>query len=127
MSSLRVVSGDAYKEVGADDRRLIATVAADGVAVDLTGIPLTFMVKRRIDDADADALITKTTAGGITAADQSAPPPGGTRGVAYIALDEADTGALDGRYYWELAADDPVGAVTLAAGGFYVEADLIQA
>lgn len=133
MSNLYVVSGDAYL----DERRLVVTVTepvldADGneisrTPVDLSATDLTFMVKRRRSDADADALITKTTVSGIEIA---TPQTGATKGVAYIELDEADTddlGHIVGGYPWELEGEDSVGKVTLASGRFYVTADLVMA
>lgn len=122
MSTLNIVSGDAYGIDGANDRRLVVTVADDGARVDLTGVGLTFMVKRRRSDADADAVITKTVGSGITLA---SPQTGDTKGKAYITLLEADTADLDGRYRWELESDDAVGKLTLASGFFRVASDLI--
>lgn len=44
----------------------------------MTGGSIVFMVKRRVGDADADALITKTTAAGIVWVDQGAASPTAT-------------------------------------------------
>lgn len=119
MSNLFVTSGDAYLNV----RRLTVSVTdEDGVPIDLSATDLTFMVKRHRYDDDADALIDKTTSDGIEVA---TPQTGDTKGKAYIELDEVDTDALDGRYYWELEAIDAVGRVTLGSGKFYVNADLV--
>ena len=116
MSNLTVVSGDAYTGV----RRLVVTVTdTAGAAVDLTGATLTFMAKRRRSDDDDAAVISKTP-------ELASPQTGATKGVAYIALAEADTATLSGRYLWELSADDAVGVVTLASGNLYVTADLIE-
>jgi hypothetical protein len=116
MSILRVTSGDAYTGV----RRLVITVTDDaGATVDLTGTDLRFVVKRRRSDANDDALIDEVPT-------LASPQSGATKGVAYIALAEADTADLAGRYYWELEADDSVGIITLASGRFYVTADLIE-
>lgn len=117
--NIRVTSGDAYKLAGSDDRRLLVTVTKSGAAVDLTDTVPTFMVKRRPSDDDSAAVITKTPT-------VASPQSGATEGVAYITLNEADTADLSGRFYWELAAEDAVGTITLAAGGFYVTADLIE-
>jgi hypothetical protein len=121
-TNIYVTSGDQYGINGSDDRRITLTVTKAGVAVDLTGATLKFLVKRRRLDADADALITKTTSSGITLA---SPQSGATKGVAYLTLDEANTDDLSGRYLWELEGDDAVGKVTLAAGVFNVKADLV--
>lgn len=117
MSSLYVTSGDAY----ANERRLVVTVAETEES-DLTGVTLTFMVKDRRSDDDADALIVKTTEDGIEIA---SPQTGDTAGVAYIEIAEADTAELAGRYYWELEATDSIGALTLARGSMYIGADLV--
>lgn len=117
-SSIHVTSGDAYGASGSDDRRLlIAVVDPAGVAVDLTGVDLTFVVKR-----GSTTLISKVTPSQIALATQT----GATTGKAYITLAEGDTEDMSGRYLWELEADDAVGKITLAAGNFYVNADLIE-
>lgn len=114
MSNLYVTSGDAYTGV----RRLVITVVdPDGAAVDLTGTTLRFMVKRR--RSDADALIDEVPT-------LASPQSGATEGVAYIALAEDDTDDMAGKYLWELEADDAIGKITLASGGFYVARDLIE-
>ncbi len=114
--NLYIVSGDDY--LGA--RRLVVTVTDDEeAAVDLTGTDLAFMVKRRRTDDDDAAVITKTPA-------LASPQTGDTEGVAYIELAATDTDDLSGRYLWELQADDSVGVITLASGGFYVTTDLIE-
>lgn len=116
MSNLHVTSGDAYTGV----RRLVITVTDEaGAAVDLTGTVLTFMVKRRRSDADDDALLEVTPS-------LASPQSGATKGIAYIAIAEGDTDDMSGKYLWELSADDSVGIITLASGGFYVTADLIE-
>lgn len=116
---IHVTSGDAY----VDDRRLTITVTdADDATVDLSATDLTFMVKRRRSDADADALITKVTPAEIEIA---SPQTGATKGVAYLSLEESDTADLNGRFLWELEGEDSAGKVTLADGGFYVKRDLI--
>jgi hypothetical protein len=124
VSNLYVISGDAYGESGSEDRRLLIAVTNAGVAVDLTGVTLTWLVKRRRSDDDADALITKTTTDGIELA---SPQSGATKGKAYITLEEGDTDDLEGRFLWELEADDAVGKLTLASGRFYVTPDLVTA
>lgn len=118
-TGIHVTSGDAYGLSGSDDRRLlIVVVDPAGAAVDLTGVDLTFLVRRRSTTA-----FTKVTPTQILIAN---PQTGATKGKAYITLAEADTDDLDGRYRWELEADDAVGKITLAAGKFYVTADLIE-
>lgn len=118
---LTIRRGDAY--TGA--RRLVVTVVDEaGATVDLTGTTQRFMVKRRRIDADALAVISKSTTSGITLA---SPQSGATKGKSYIAIAAADTSALDaGRYWYELEATDSVGIITLAAGEFQITADLIR-
>ena len=118
MSELAIVRGDSYE----GDRALQVTcVEADGTTeLDLTGIDLAFMVKRRRGDADDDALITATIGSGITVADP-------TDGTAVIELDDVDTDDLPvGLFHWELQATDADGPITLASGRFRVTADLIR-
>lgn len=120
MASIYVTSGDAYLAA----RRLVVTVTDDdGATVDISTTALTFMVKRKRTDDDSAALITKVTP---TEIEVATPQTGATKGKAYIELEEADTDDLDGKYLWELEADDAIGKVTLAAGGFYVTADLVE-
>jgi cyanophycinase-like exopeptidase len=51
---------------------LSIAVTREGTAVDLTGAALRFVAKRRLKDADVDALITKTIGTGITVTDAAA-------------------------------------------------------
>lgn len=119
MSNIRVVSGDAYLQ----DRRITLTATdIDGAAIDLTGTDLTFWVQRR--RGDSTRLIEKTTLDGIEIA---SPQTGDTKGVCYLELDELDTEDLEGRYLWELEADDAIGKLTLGGGKFYVDPDLVTA
>jgi len=119
--TLSLRRGDAY----VDTRRLVITaVDAAGVAIDLTGTAIRFMVKAALNDADADAILSKVTGSGITLAD---PQSGATLGKAYIAIAAADTTSLRaGRYWYELEATDSIGVITLAAGTFMLVADLIR-
>lgn len=121
-ADLTIRRGDAY----AGGRRLVITArSAAGTLRDLTGITLKFMVKRHRNDADAGALISKATGGqGITAA---SPQSGGTLGLAYVAINAADTAnGPVGRFYAELASTDSDGAWTLWSGSIDIVADLIQ-
>jgi hypothetical protein len=94
----------------------IAIVDADDVAVDLTGITITFTAKRRPTDADVDALIAKSTASGIAVdADPSL-------GTATITLDPEDTEDLTERQigrslYWDVQIDDLAGDVRTPLSG----------
>lgn len=121
MTVLVLRQGDAYSGV----RRLVVTaVDSAGAALDLTGLTLDFAVfqSRR----DSDAILEKSTAapGGITLA---TPQSGATKGVAYIAIDEADTEDLDTGDFmvYELQSTDSEGPVTLDAGRFVLLPQLI--
>lgn len=117
---LQITRGDEYT----GSRSLVVTVTdAAGAAVDLTGTSARFMAKRNRADADADAVISKSTGSGITLA---SPQTGATKGVAYIAIAAGDTDELEARpYYCELEATDSVGVITLATGALVIEPDLI--
>ncbi len=117
MINIYIRSGDDYL----DGRRLVVTATDNGAAIDLTGVDLTFEVKRT---TRGDAIITKTVGAGIEIA---VPQVATTMGVAYIELEAADTEDLAGRFLWELQAQDAVGIVTLGSGSLYVKTDLIHA
>lgn len=69
--------------------RTITILDGNEEALDLTGVTIVFTARRRIGDA---ALITKSTADGITIA---SPQSGATKGKATIAFVAADTSALE--------------------------------
>lgn len=73
-----------------------------GVAVPITGWSLSWMLKKRSTDADASAIITKTTAaGGITITD-------GPNGICQVNVAAADTDGTvkPGSYVHELKRID---------------------
>ena len=55
---------------GGEDHEFVfdVTNVPETVAIDITGWALSFMVKRRVSDADSAALVTKTTSSGIAIA-----------------------------------------------------------
>lgn len=116
---LELIRGDDY--TGA--RSLAITVVDEaGAPVDLTGTTSRFMVKHRRYDLDDEAVISKANGAGITyAADQATTG----KGRALIALSAADT-AEEVAGWYELEATDSAGVITLAAGRFYINADLIR-
>ena len=72
----------------------------DAVVVNISSSTIKFMVKKNITDLDADAVITKTSAGGteITIDD-------GPRGICTVYLTPVDTRSLtSGDYYWDVYA-----------------------
>src|SRR3990172_7530268 len=101
----------------------IAVVDADGVAVDLTGITITFTVKRRPTDTDAQAIISLSTAAGIVTDYDP------TLGTATITLDPEDTESLSDHIiarslYWDVQIDDMAGDVrTPLSGRLAISAD----
>jgi hypothetical protein len=98
------------------------TVERNGAAVDITGITARFMVKRSIDDANADALASLTVGNGITL---TAPLTGDLRvtlPAATSALFPVTTLA------WDLEITDGTGHVsTVAMGPLLVVADVSRA
>jgi cyanophycinase-like exopeptidase len=91
---------------------LSIAVTREGTAVDLTGAALRFVAKRRLKDADVDALITKTIGAGITVTDAAA-------GAAVIMIDPADTdGFLKGMtLQCEVQMVESDGTITTVAQG----------
>lgn len=91
----------------------VALTDAAGAPLDLTSVDITFTAKRRLSDADADALIQKTTASGITV---DADP---TTGLATLVIDAADTvGLASGpALFWDLQIDDGAGDVRTPLSG----------
>jgi len=72
--------------------RLTATVKDTGALQDLTGIPLTFAIRRKAGDTP---LVTLTVGSGITLLTQS----GGTLGQADFFISGSATNALDAGVY----------------------------
>jgi len=69
----------------------ITVLDDDGDPQDLTSRTLNFKAKRKLSDADADAIISKATGAGIT---HASPQSGATLGQATIAILAANTTAL---------------------------------
>lgn len=70
-----------------DTIRLALVVTRSSGPVNLTGAALTFTAKRKINDADIDAIAQKTIGAGITVTDA-------VNGEAVITLPPADTDAF---------------------------------
>jgi hypothetical protein len=66
----------------------VSLTDADGVALDLTGLTITFTAKRRYSDLDDDAVLQKTSGAGIEVLDAEA-------GTATITIDPEDTADLE--------------------------------
>lgn len=88
-------------------------------ATNITGWALSWMLKRRQTDLDADALLTKTTAGGIAISGVFNSVPATNTQVATVTLAAADTKALPaGDWYFELKRTDAGFETVLAYGSF---------
>lgn len=80
---------------------------------DITGLDLWFTAKHRLSDADAQAVIRKSTdEGSITI-------PVGTDGIALVALQPSDTEVLTRttRLYWDVQTVDDQGIIYTPTGG----------
>jgi hypothetical protein len=107
-----------------DDASFNIAVQKDGAPVDLSGATLRFTAKRGRLEPDADAVLSKSTAGGggITITDA----PGG---IARVDVLPADTDALARavRLVWDLQAVDAASKVrTLATGRLVIHADVTR-
>ena len=71
--------------------RTITVLDGTGAAVDLTAVTLKFTAKRRASDAQAAAVIAKSTGAGIVNQTQS----GATLGKATLTILSADTASLE--------------------------------
>jgi hypothetical protein len=77
-----------------NDVDIIVTVTdADGTAVNITGVTMTYVLGTEV--GAAAATVTKTVGGGITLTTPAS-------GIATINLDPDDTTSLEGTYYHEL-------------------------
>ncbi len=100
--------------IGSDKSLTIPIYQSDGkTRQDITGWALSWMLKASIHDADASAVITKTTVNGITL---SSP----TTGVCVVTLSAADTLSLDpATYVHELKRTTP-GSEDVVTDGTFV-------
>jgi len=107
-----------YVKFRGDDVTLnLAFKDADGVAINITGYTVFLTLKRNKYDADAAAAISKT----ITA--HSDP----TAGLTVISLTAAETAALNGTYYYDLAYRTGAGVIkTIDSGVFTFKEDTTQ-
>jgi hypothetical protein len=94
---------------------------ADGVVMNLTGTALRFTVKRKVSDADADAIFQKSTsASTITLTDA-------VHGEARIVIPPAATSGLAAvthKLVYDLQLTSGTTVHTLDSGNFIVEADV---
>lgn len=97
-----------------DSRTLSITVLdSDGSAADLTGASIWWTAKRDINDADADAIISKTVGSGITVTNAA----GGLATVTIAPDDWTDAEDSDKHYVWDLQVKSDTGTVTTVASG----------
>lgn len=89
-------------------------VDADGVAVNITGATISWKCAA---DADSAAIVTKTTASGITITN-------GAAGIFKVALAPADTTSISGVYYHEAQMTLSGAVTTVAVGKLTIEKTL---
>jgi hypothetical protein len=102
-------------------RQLIGRIFTDDQTecLDIDGWTLSFMVKRHLGDADAQALITKTTGDGIEITGLFNANPDTNQQRAVVTLSKSDTVNLfPGIYECELKRTDAGSESILAAGPF---------
>lgn len=104
MAKQQDLSGDDALFQGTD-HTLPCTILnrAEDTAIDITGWALSWMVKRYKSDADAAALITKTTSSGIAISGVFDTDPVDNTQVATVTIEDTDTITLSpGLYHHEL-------------------------
>jgi hypothetical protein len=104
-----------------DDRTLDLAVTFDGAPVDLSGAQLWWTAKMRHLDTDADAVIRKSSADGITVVDAAG-------GLATVAIKPEDTATLPGSnaLWWDLQVKSGGLVHTIAKGRLVVNADVTR-
>lgn len=111
----RINIGDQY--FTGEDKTLRVTIYADedhSSREDITGWTLSFLVKKRHSQDDDDALVTKTTAAGITLVSP-------TVGVLDIALSDDDIAAIvGGALYWHELKRTNAGTETVLMQGTFM-------
>lgn len=102
-----------------EDHSYIFTVknGAESACLDITTYAMSWMLKRRLTDADSAKLLEKTTASGITIAGLFNASPSVNLQVATVAIADTDTDAfVAGLCYWELKRTDAGLEAPLAYG-----------
>ena len=116
MASEQNVGVDDAWFIGEDKELVITcyTSQAYTTAQDITGWSLSYMLKRHKRDADADALVTKTTGGGIALTTPAS-------GVCTVSIADTDTDGLDeDSYHHELKRTGAGTEAVLMYGGVYL-------
>lgn len=94
---------------------------AETASIDINGWALSWMVKRKADHTDLQALLTKTTAGGaivIGGVFNATPASNLQRATLSVADTDTDTTINPGMYFWELKRTDAGFETVLAYGTF---------
>ena len=107
--------------IGTDFQRTIAVLnEAEDAAIDISGWSLSWMLKRKLSNADSAALVTKsTTAGGVGVTGVYNAAPGTNTQRATVTVADTDTDTLTaGTCYWELKRMDAGLECVLAYGEF---------
>jgi len=91
---------------------------AEAVSIDITGWALSWMLKRYTSDADASAILTKTTAAGaiVIAGTFNSDPDVNTQRATLTLTDDATAALYPGLYHWELKRTDDGYETVLAYG-----------
>src|SRR5574340_899717 len=92
-----------------DDKTLSVSLTESGAALNITGCTIRWVLRK--EAASGTALLTKTTASGITITN-------GVAGLCSIALADTDTDDIDpGVYYHEMSVVDTLGNVSTVLTG----------
>jgi hypothetical protein len=102
--------GDDYAYYIGTDRQFShgpVTNQAGTTGVDIAGWALAWMVKRYPGDADASALVSKTTSSGISITGTHNATPSSSTQRAVVTIEDSDTTALyEGLFHYELRRTD---------------------
>ena len=101
----------------------VTVVGGDGEPVDLTGKTLRFTAKASPADAQAEAIIAKSTDAGITHQAQT----GATEGLADVTIDPADTvtvAAYPVAFVYDVQLTDGANTYTTETGSLVVRPDI---
>ena len=101
------------------DHALAFTVYTDDTETtirNITGYALSFMVKTNLADADAAAVITKTTGSGIVISGSYHQNPNSNTQVATVTISAANATISQRSYFWELKRTDATHETRLAHG-----------
>lgn len=95
------ITTTSYDAIRGDTFELTISFKDGDLAQNITGWTIFFTLKNNIDDADADAVISKDVT-------QHTSP---TAGVTQILLTAAETTDLNGSYYYDIQYKDTIGVI----------------